>query len=319
MTGQCHVPSDPGKSYGYYFRQLGEIRSSFINITTNYLNKVMSIEDPILQLISLDMIEYYMELKKNAPDCHKDNPACVALNWWLNQRKYFFSFAEKCEKKKKQWEDTIEPLWNELQADSKYESWCKRKIYTFNTTFPTEMTSIKCNGIQNENQSSICPEQQCPSCPEKQCPSCPEQQCPSCPELNCTKCSELQCPDYHKESCTPCRPQVECSNNISSETHLERIELPSKDSFSQFFSDSISSQVIPMMGGTLLGVLFILFLLYKFTPLVSWLYSRQRKTSKLRRQVNEELENAFLDNSYENTDEGSSGMGNNIFYTTRQY
>ncbi|SCA48141.1 PIR protein [Plasmodium ovale] len=303
MTRQCAVPPDPDKSYGYYFRELGQIRSSFINIKTNYLNKVMKIGDPILQLISLDMIEYYMELKKSAPKCSIGNPACDSLNRWLNQRKYFFSFAEKCENKKKLWEKEIEPLWKELEADSEYESWCKRKTYTFITTFPEEMTSIKCNDIQNENKSSICP----------------EQLCPLCPELDCTNCSKLICPDYHKESCTPCPPQVECSNNISSESHLERIQLPSKDLFTQFFSDSTSSQVILIMGGTLLGVLFIFFLLYKFTPLVSWLYSRQRKTIKLRRQVNEELENAFLDNSYENTDEDSSDMGNNIFYTTRQY
>ncbi|SBS82473.1 PIR Superfamily Protein [Plasmodium ovale curtisi] len=303
MNRHCSVPHDIDKSYGYYYRQLNYIHNSFSNVNENYLGEVLKIEDPILQLISLDMIEYYIELKRLAPDCSIGNPACDALNWWLNQRKYFFSFAENCEKKKQLWEDKIEQLWKKLEADSKYGSWCKRQKYTFTTTFPEEMKSIKCNDIQNENKSSICP----------------EQPCPLCPELDCTNCSKLICPDCHKESCTPCPPQVECSSNISSETQLERIQLPSKDSLTQFFSDSVSSQVILIMGGTLLGVLFILFLLYKFTPLVSWLYSRQRKTIKLRRQVNEELENAFLDNSYENTDEDSGDMGNNIFYTTRQY
>ncbi|KMZ96492.1 hypothetical protein PVNG_05845 [Plasmodium vivax North Korean] len=122
------------------------------NIGTSYINKIKNIEDPILRHIFIYFVRYYIDgynyFKGSKQNYRHD--ACQYLNRWLAERKDLFTYGEMCQTKMKLWEKEIENLWgmlkNEYTIPNKNgKAWCEESSIKLKTTYPSELTSPKCD------------------------------------------------------------------------------------------------------------------------------------------------------------------------------
>ncbi|SBT57173.1 PIR Superfamily Protein [Plasmodium ovale wallikeri] len=278
MSEQCYVPQTANGSYGYYCREFSEILKDYNSFNNSYFEKIITIKDPILLHISLRLVVNYIIGKDKAPICRGSNPSCEALNRWLDKEKYLFTFAEKYIKNKTLWDDEIEKLWKELENDEQYEKWCIRKPYIFSTEFPEEINNIISRDTEFEDTSTNCPKLECPSCSNK----------------------------------------ITCMNQNNQESSYDHSPIFHKDYYTCYFTSNKQSDLILLVLCTIAGTFGILFLLYKFTPIISWLYRRKLKTENIQSYIREENTDEILGNFTENIETFSANRRNNMLYHSMQ-
>ncbi|KMZ87865.1 hypothetical protein PVBG_05802, partial [Plasmodium vivax Brazil I] len=111
-----------------------DVKTTFSNVTDTYFNTIKKIEDPILQHISLYLVNNYNNFKSyfSVSGKHTDSTACKNLNRWLDQKKSIYTRATNCTENKDAWEKHIEPLWIELENKNDGNK-CNRYEYYHNT------------------------------------------------------------------------------------------------------------------------------------------------------------------------------------------
>ncbi|SCO71512.1 hypothetical protein PVC01_050037800 [Plasmodium vivax] len=144
-------------------------RPNFNRVKNEHLNYIKGINDPILRHIFIYFIQYYIDgfnYFKKSQKSHRSE-ACKYLNRWLQDKKDLFTHGEKCETKIELWETEIGNLWNMLNKteytildDKKPTLWCEQISLNQKTTYPVELTSLKCEeSISRESSSSVPPPQ----------------------------------------------------------------------------------------------------------------------------------------------------------------
>ncbi|KMZ84206.1 hypothetical protein PVBG_02433 [Plasmodium vivax Brazil I] len=138
--------NNKGACIEYYFELYNDVRVEFSNKTLEYVNTIKNYTHPFLKLVSLYLVENYYRAKEyfNTNGDNKHNVACHNLNRWLDQRKNFFTFSEKCNSSVTEWRIHVEELWNTIQKDFGAKH-CKRVNKFSNTTvIPPEMLPATC-------------------------------------------------------------------------------------------------------------------------------------------------------------------------------
>ncbi|SBT58716.1 PIR Superfamily Protein [Plasmodium ovale wallikeri] len=275
------------KTYDCYSYHFNSPRSLFTNIEkiNTYIEQVKKIEDPILQHISLYLGEFFEIAKNDFTGKKYNDNACWSLNRWLDQMRNIYTSTKFCKTNEGIWDKYIEGengFWSLLQNRDKTANLCDRFVTT-TVTFPTNLVSPACH--KHVPQEYIC------YSPEEK--PCPQQDIirEETPFLASHTSPQQQCTVEHAPSV---EAQISCDANFVD----SKIFVIGFSVFSTFF-----------------GVFLILFILYKFTPLVSWLYNRRMKNRKLQHFREEEL---YESSMYENTYEYSNNRINYLRYPSIQ-
>ncbi|SBT58172.1 PIR Superfamily Protein [Plasmodium ovale wallikeri] len=275
------------KTYDCYSYHFNSPRSLFTNIEkiNTYIEQVKKIEDPILQHISLYLGEFFEIAKNDFTGKKYNDNACWSLNRWLDQMRNIYTSTKFCKTNEGIWDKYIEGengFWSLLQNRDNTANLCDRFVTT-TVTFPTNLVSPACH--KHVPQEYIC------YSPEEK--PCPQQDIirEETPFLASHTSPQQQCTVEHAPSV---EAQISCDANFVD----SKIFVIGFSVFSTFF-----------------GVFLILFILYKFTPLVSWLYNRRMKNRKLQHFREEEL---YESSMYENTYEYSNNRINYLRYPSIQ-
>ncbi|SBT00427.1 PIR Superfamily Protein [Plasmodium ovale curtisi] len=279
-----------------YALNFNVIPKSFNIKKQDIINHIKKIDDPLLLQVSLYLTHHYQQGDANFAKCPIQNnrtTACQHLNKWLWHIKNIFTCSEKCTKKKELWKNHIDTLWDLLKINftdtnnSSNTPWCKRyddNIY-IKTPVPESMQSAF---EQNANNY--------------------------CNSINTQ--STLTCENNTSLSTTPVQviAPSDC-NSICSAESSERLfqqENPPTEIPNLNCSSDIKFYIALSSLFTFLGTLSILFLLYKFTPLKSWIIRISKSKNGIDRYINEETDE-FL-NTYENSDMPTKNRRNYLFY-----
>ncbi|KMZ80780.1 hypothetical protein PVIIG_03147 [Plasmodium vivax India VII] len=215
----------------HFYEAFNEVLSIFDkDYVDKYLDSIKNISDPILRHVALYLVQNYEYAKKYFSEDGKrnHNPACESLNIWLDQKKSFFTHAEKCQSNVKLWKKYIDPLWDKLHSNNDGNT-CERLEYFTNTlSIPSELLPATCYMHVPKNYKCT------PPSPEKKfrlitmCPKISEQ---------CSKCKEkgllqLSTPNEQVAALARCplivppttlsspKYQVSCEVNCPSEIHM---------------------------------------------------------------------------------------------------
>ncbi|SBT53220.1 PIR Superfamily Protein [Plasmodium ovale wallikeri] len=275
------------------------IPNNFYITNENIINHIKTIDDPLLQQISLYLTYYYQKGHDNFSKCPTRNnrsTACQYLNQWSWHIENIFTCSEKCTKRNKLWKAYIDTLWDLLitnftkKNNGSYTPWCNRFINTdynktpipnnLETTFDINVNKYN-KALSAHPSSTMC---------EKPSDS---STLPVTSHVNFPSIGKCTCPEESpKFSAQQSQPSAEISNlNCSSDIK---------------FYIALSSLF------TFLGTISILFLLYKFTPLKSWIIRSSKSKNGIDRYINEETDE-FL-NTYENSDMPTKNRRNHLFY-----
>ncbi|SBT84437.1 PIR protein [Plasmodium ovale] len=264
------------------------------------IDHIIKIDDPYLQHISLHLVHLYQEGNTNFSNCTiSDNKrtACSYLNHWSNYMKDLYTYTGKCAKKENLWKNHIDTLWKLLEkihtvrTTTSNKVWCTEYKYdTYNKTPIPKYLSIKYNEIVQKYCNPTIPQPSVPIC-EKYI-DVPES--PRTPQKD----------DSPKSDCL-------CSTE-SSITYAQQAQCVSEECI-QNCSDSTTFYIALSSGFTLLGTFVILFILYKFTPLISWLNRKRINRKELGSYINEVEEGEIL-GDYEHMDVQNQNIRNKIFY-----
>ncbi|GAB69946.1 hypothetical protein PCYB_006950 [Plasmodium cynomolgi strain B] len=83
------------------------------------------------------------------------NIACLMLNRWLDQRKSFYTYGDKCTEKVELWEKTIDPIWKNYCNINKY---CKRQeMYSKYSYIPEALLPTPCYKYVPQNYKCTYP------------------------------------------------------------------------------------------------------------------------------------------------------------------
>ncbi|SBT55367.1 PIR Superfamily Protein [Plasmodium ovale wallikeri] len=295
----CEKKHDTPQNYALNFHI---IPLNFEITNEALVNHIIKIDDPYLQHISLHLVHRYQEGNSNFSKCTiPDNKrtACRYLNYWSNYIKDLYTYAGKCSKKENLWKSHIDTLWKLLentytvQTGKSNEAWCKEYNYdTYNKTpIPTNL-SIKYDEIV-----------------QKYCnPTIPQPSLPVCEGYIDGSAS-------HRIAPIDDSPQSNClCSTESSMTFAQQAQGVSEECI-QNSSDSTTFYIALSSGFTLLGTIFILFFLYKFTPLISWLNRKRINKKELGSYINEVEEEELL-GDYENMEVHNQNIRNKIFYNS---
>ncbi|SBT33192.1 PIR Superfamily Protein [Plasmodium ovale wallikeri] len=270
-----------------YRKELNEI-PNISHINEIYLEKIKNITDPILLYHSLSLIKHYEYGSKQFSKCtYKNNvhTACQHLNYWLGQRKHIYTCGRKCVTREKFWKEQIQPLYELLHSNNKNEGehWCNINPHIFHYTFPENITlpDICQKSVSTVKINSFPKEYNSPTC---ECNNCDNLTLPST-SCDCTN-------RYDRISASPEKAEY-CENSRPCPMELYT-------GLSVFL--------------TLCGCFFILFLLCKFTPLISWLYGRRIKEKRLMYHIDDDETDEFLAGRSHNTDAHYGYRQNEIFY-----
>ncbi|SBT55550.1 PIR Superfamily Protein [Plasmodium ovale wallikeri] len=267
------------------------------NITNdNIINYIKTIGDPLLQQIFLYLTYHYQKGNANFAKCPtRDNKstACQYLNKWSWLMENIFTCSEKCDKKSELWKAHIDKLWDLLiknytnTNNARNTPWCTRHdIHSYNPT-PVPK-SIQSAFEQNANNY---------------CNSINTQSTHTCEKNTSLSTTPVQVISPHNSNCI-CPPELSVPIARQEKTHSE---IPNLNCSSDIkFYIALSSLF------TFLGTISILFLLYKFTPLKSWIIRRSKSKNGVDRYINEETDE-FL-NTYENSDMPTKNRRNHLFY-----
>ncbi|VUZ95540.1 PIR protein [Plasmodium vivax] len=303
-----HEPQCPEKyenikaCSAHFYEAFNEVLSIFDkDYVDKYLDSIKNISDPILRHVALYLVENYEYAKKyfSKDGKRNHNTACKSLNRWLDQKKSFFTHAEKCQTNVKLWEKYIDPLWDKLHSNNNGNK-CERVEYFTNTlSIPSELLPATCYMHVPKNYKCT------PPSPEKKfrlitmCPKISEQ---------CSKCKEkgllqLSTPNEQIAALARCplivplttlsstKYQVSCEVNCPSEIHM----------------------IAFSVGVTFLGTLFILFFLYKCTSLSSKLSNSDLKKKRLRDPLDEDVLHEEFER-FRNNYTHSRNRRNDIYY-----
>ncbi|SBS91858.1 PIR Superfamily Protein [Plasmodium ovale curtisi] len=278
-------PAGYKKIYGsaeYFYEIFNKTRSDFSNVNQKYIDIIKSYSDPYLQHVALYLIENYLEVKHHLVKDSRfnQNVACENLNRWFDERKNLFTFSEKCKTKTRHWEIQIEGLWEEIQKEYP-EHTCKRfKVFTNTASFPDELKNPICYRSVPEDYECSSPKRAVVSTVENSCPKCAETIIPAnCPTFDTSFISSQVQIQERSESCPSALPTMAFS-----------------------------------LGSTFIGTVVILFCLYKFTPLVSWLYNRKINNRRHTHYFMEEESFDSYGRSPENTYAHSNNERNYLLY-----
>ncbi|VUZ95660.1 PIR protein [Plasmodium vivax] len=237
--------SEKGACIEYYFELYNDVRVEFSNKTLEYVNTIKNYTHPFLKLVSLYLVENYYRAKEyfntNGDNIH--NVACHNLNRWLDQRKNFFTFSEKCNSSVTEWRIQVEELWKTIQHKFG-DKHCNRVNKFSNTTvIPPEMLPATC-------YSSV-----------------PEEWLRNFQAQNQKLLNQKNCSNSENSSDKTVIPLLDLSGAVPLvKNSVECEPCPS------------TIPAVALTGScTILGTLVLLFFLYKFTPLVSWMYNRRFK------------------------------------------
>ncbi|SBT51660.1 PIR Superfamily Protein [Plasmodium ovale wallikeri] len=271
------------------------IPTNFYITNKNIINHIKTIGDPLLQQVSLYLAYHYQRGDANFSKCpirDNRNTACRYLNQWSWKIKNIYTYSEKCTKKNELWSTYIDKLWDLLKINFTDENnssntpWCKRyDIHSYNPTPLPE--SIKSTYEQNVNNY--------------------------CNSINTQ--STLTCGKNTPLSTIPAQvfpPNSNCICPAKSSERLSQNEKPPSEISSLNCSSDIKFYIALSSLFTFLGTISILFLLYKFTPLKSWIIRSSKSKNGIDRYIIEETEE-FL-NTYENSDMPTKNRRNQLFY-----
>ncbi|SBT51523.1 PIR Superfamily Protein [Plasmodium ovale wallikeri] len=282
------------RTYAYWTDFFNQIHVNFSN-SNNYVAEISKYEDPILKHIALYVVENYKAGEKYFRKNDKNNKACFTLNRWLDQKRNLFTSGKKCTNNVDLWKNTIGKLWEVLYKEND-NNLCLRKSNTSNG-YPHILGEPKCYKHVPENHNYYDP---------KELPSiCQKQVVPS----TCTCPAQVICPAQvtspEKDMC-PEPPTCNCDTAPSMHEPHTSLECN--------YTGSKKLDMITSSGFTFFGTCILFFILSKFTPLISWLYSRKIKGKMASHYIGEEDTNDILGSYSGNYDSHYEEGRNNILY-----
>ncbi|SBS95033.1 PIR protein [Plasmodium ovale] len=277
-------PDGYKKIYGsdeYFYEIFNKTRSQFPHVKKEYIDIIKFYSDPYLQHIALYLIENYLDVKKHLEkdSTFSKNTACDNLNRWFDERKNIFTFSGKCESKVKHWDIQIEQLWKNMQADDPNHTCIRYTRFTNTADFPYDMKKPICYKSVPEDYICYSP---------KQVVSATGKTCPKSEQI-----------------IVPAKCPTDDKSYVSSQVQTQA----ASDSF-----HSTLPTVGLSVGSTLFGTGFLLFFLYKFTPLVSWLYNRRINNTRYPQYFMEDESFESYEGSSENAYTHSNNERNYIHY-----
>ncbi|SBT51023.1 PIR Superfamily Protein [Plasmodium ovale wallikeri] len=266
-------PTNSYSCYSNYFIQPITVFTHIKNIST-YIEKVKQIKDPILHHISLYLGELFEMAKNDFTGINNHDNACWSLNRWLDQMKNIYTSVKTCKMNERTWNEHIEGesgLWNFLKVRDTKGNLCNRASYT-SVTFPNDLVTPVCH--MHVPETYICNSPEVNPCPEQ--------------KMNKEGVSLLSAPPPSQHRCI----------------HEQTVPPEAQISSDVYFSDSKIFVIGFSIFSTLFAIFFILLILYKFTPLVSWLYNRRMKNKRFQQHFSEEELYEPPGNTYTNSDYG---------------
>ncbi|VUZ95532.1 PIR protein [Plasmodium vivax] len=301
---RCHEKFQNASLCGpYFFEELNKVRSTFTQYQDEHIEKINSIHDPILRHVALYLVDNFKESKQYFREggTRNNNIACEMLNRWLDQRKSFYTHADKCPANTALWKETIDPIWEML--NKKESKNCTRtEIYARNSYIPEMLLPPTCYKYVPENYKCTYPLDLFKrSLKEKRCQDIDDQ---------CSKCKNKY-PSKFSSSKKDTVP-VTCPSTNTSESHSSpELQVSCVECPSEIIPISLSICV------TFFATLFILLFLYKFTPLGSKLSNGGRKKKKLQQQFMEEVAHAEFER-YRNNNPHSINKRSKLHYQYMQ-
>ncbi|SBT03030.1 PIR Superfamily Protein [Plasmodium ovale curtisi] len=282
-----------------YALNFGIIPTNFNITNESIINHIKTIGDPLLQQVSLYLTYHYRRGYANFSKCpiwDNRNTACRYLNQWSWHLKNIFTCSEKCTKKNELWSTYIDKLWDLLKTNFTDENnarntpWCHRFINpSYNKTpIPEKLVTIFDNNV-NKYSNSVSTH-------------------PS--STMCEKPSDSSTLSVQSQVLFPSIDKCTCPEESSK--ILAQQSQPSPEISNFNCSSDIKFYIALSSLFTFLGTISIIFLLYKFTPLISWIIRRSKSKNGIDRYINEET-NEFL-NTYENSDIPTKNRRNHLFY-----
>ncbi|SBT84412.1 PIR protein [Plasmodium ovale] len=279
-----------------YALNFNVIPSSFDIEKENIIEHIKAIDDPLLQQVSLYLTYHYQRGDANFSKClirNNRSTACQYLNKWSWHIENIFTCSEKCNKKNELWKAHIDKLWDLLITNytntnnARNMPWCTRhdKRFYKKTPVPESMKSTFERNVNNyynsiNTQSTLTCEQNTTLSTTPVQVIAPSDSNFICPSESSERLSQQENPPTEI-------PNLNCSLDLK-------------------FYIALSSLF------TFLGTISIIFLLYKFTPLKSWIIRSSKSKNGIDRYINEE-NNEFL-NTYENSDIPTKNRRNHLFY-----
>ncbi|SBT30680.1 PIR Superfamily Protein [Plasmodium ovale wallikeri] len=291
MSKTCSGPSDlnglercsySSCSNGCYCEELNEISkfSSNIDDINSYVGHIQGIDDPFLRHISLYVVQNYLKIHGKYSYGNSSvyrSEVCQQYNRWLGKWRHLFTYGGNCKRNENLWDIHIKPLYNLLESSSSnnYNVRCTIKPHVF----------------QNNLLDKIAPPDKC----------------------NVTVVEDTQLTSYILPSSCPNsdthyeKPKSLCDCSTCDNAVTEKY-VDTESPCSKPYDIAIST------GFTLTGTTIILFLLYKFTPLVSWLHNQRSKNKKGRQHYFDESADDLLEIYPDIKNSHTEKRRNDIFY-----
>ncbi|SBS98797.1 PIR Superfamily Protein, partial [Plasmodium ovale curtisi] len=265
----------------------------------NIIEHIKAIDDPLLQQVSLYLTYHYQRGDANFSKClisTNKTSACQYLNKWSWHIENIFTCSEKCTKRNELWKAHIDTLWNLLitsftdKNNGSNTPWCTKSIKSIynKTPIPEKLKTVFDINVDKYNKSVSTQ----PSSTMREKPS-------DSSTLHAT--SHVHFPSTGKCAC----PEE------SSKILTQQSQPSPEKSNPNCFSD-LNYYIVLSSAFTFLGTFSFFFLLYKFTPLKSWIIRSSKNKNGIDRYINEET-NEFL-NTYENSDIPTKNRRNHLFY-----
>ncbi|SBT55472.1 PIR Superfamily Protein [Plasmodium ovale wallikeri] len=279
-----------------YALNFNVIPKSFNIKKQDIIDYIEKIDDPFLQQVSLYLTYYYQQGAANFSKCRINNnrtTACQYLNQWSWHIKNIFTCSEKCTEKNELWKIHINKLWELLKTNftntinSRNTPWCNRyDKHTYNQTpVPDSMKSAFEKNVNNY------------------CNSINAQSTPTCePNTTLSTASVQVFPPSDSNPICPAESSERLSQQGKQSSEISNLN----------YSSDIKFYIALSSLFTFLGTISIIFLLYKFTPLKSWIIRSSKSKKGIDRYINDETDE-FL-NTYENSDMPTKNRRNHLFY-----
>ncbi|SBT01850.1 PIR Superfamily Protein [Plasmodium ovale curtisi] len=255
-----------GLCIGDFYYLFNHTRTYLTGVPEEYLNKIKYFSDPILRHYALYLYHNYKDAQKyfNKTLSNRENTACDNLNRWIDQRKSFFTHAAKCEENLKLWKRDMDPLWKLVQTLLPGNQCERNEIFSATSEFPKSLIPPVCYKHVPEHFICVNPPRERIPRPQSS-PSHPKQPTEvkaavpaKCPTLDTSQSISQAVMDFVCEECPSTTPVI---------------------AFTTF--------------STMFGTFILLFFLYKFTPLIPWLYRRRVNGSIPGRHIIEETYEEF--------------------------
>ncbi|SBT55722.1 PIR Superfamily Protein [Plasmodium ovale wallikeri] len=282
-----------------YAHKFSTIPPTFNIGKEDIIEYIKKIDDPLLQQVSLYLSYYYQQghaYFSKCPISNNRSTACQYLNQWSWHIKNIFTCSGKCTKNNELWSTYIDELWDLLKTNFTDENnrrntpWCTRFIKpSYNETpIPEKLVTTFDNNV-NKYSNSVSTHPSSTMCEKPSGSSTlPDNSHVHFPSIDKCPCPEESSRILAQQS----QPSPEKSNP-------------------NCFSD-LNYYIVLSSAFTFLGTISILFLLYKFTPLKSWIIRSSKSKNGIDRYINEETDE-FL-NTYENSDVPTKNRRNHLFY-----